>query len=110
MAGRAMFEGHGHGHKASNWGEMYIHQQLKHLLDTGSDYIFSKQSWWLPTLAVASCAAVLLFSGPAAVPQLMQVASAVLAPVPGTSTFGQEMPQAPGRGDAAAEDDDDEGL
>jgi hypothetical protein len=103
MHARGMFGDGMGGAKAHNWSEMHLHQQAKHLLDTAADFVFSKSSWWLPLLGVTGTAAILMFSGPMAVPQILTLAATVGTPMPPTSTFGAEMPQMP----QAPDDDDD---
>ena len=100
-----MFPGAGAA-KPVNWNELHFHQKLKHLSDTAADYVFSKQAWWLPCIAVASAAAVTMFSGPMAVPQLMSLVAQIGTPVPSTSVFGQEMPQQPPAPEGADDDED----
>jgi hypothetical protein len=104
-----MFGGPG-GAERVNWSELHFHQKVKHLADTAADYVFSKSSWWLPSIMLAGSGAVMLFSGPMGIPSLMQVASGVVSPVPATSTFGQEMPgqhHGGGGGGGAGEEDED---
>ena len=100
-----MFGPGGGGGERVNWSELHFHQKIKHLADTASDYVFSKSSWWLPSIVVTGSVAVMMFSGPMGFPQLMSVTMHVASPVPATSTFGQDMG---GQGGAPAGGEGDE--
>ena len=100
----------GGGAERVNWSELHFHQKVKHLADTASDYVFSKSSWWLPSIAVAGSVAVMMFSGPMGFPQLMSIGMHVVSPVPATSTFGQDMGGHPGGAGGGAGGEEEEEL
>lgn len=98
----------GGGGERVDWNNLHLHQKLKHLADTGADFIFSKSSWWMPSIMLAGSMAVMMFSGPMGIPSLLSIAGTVASPVLPTSTFGQEMPGHPGQGGGGGQGGDDE--
>lgn len=97
----------------SDWKELYFHQKVMHLVDHASDWVFGRVSG---AAGVAIGGAVVLsafvFGGEAAIPELINLASAALSPVLAPPTFGVPMGPAPGgpQGGGGGGDDDDEDL
>lgn len=87
------------------WGEMYFHQKLQHVIDTGADFVFGKMKWWLPCMGVSMAASLFVFSQGEFVPQAYMLLSAAALPHPAATAFGQRIPaEAMGGGEEEGEE------
>lgn len=92
---------------SADWGEMYIHQKLQHLVDHAADTMFRYAKYWTPAVGVAMFASIFIFSGPNFVPEALTLAMPVISPVPGAPQFGTKMPEGGPGGPPPGPDDEE---
>jgi hypothetical protein len=85
---------------------MYFHEKVMHVADHAADFLFSKVYFWMPAVAAASAAGMLLMSGPMVLPHALGLVAPILGPLPQPSVFGQSMPRMPSQEEMEAMEED----
>lgn len=86
------------------WANMYFYEKVHHLVDHTADFVISKASWWIPSVAVSMAVSMFFLGGPDALPQAASVVLPAVNPLITTPSFSSPEGERGGAGPADEEE------